>query len=60
MNEKNMKVQEYIVNDYIALRLENRRTNIYVRGKLFNQCKRVVFNIPVNRVEELDEMIRNI
>lgn len=55
-----MNDNEYIVNDYITLKLENRKINIYVKGMLFNQCKRVVFNIPVNRVEELDEMIRSI
>ncbi len=44
------------VNDYITLRLENGKTIIYVKGRLFNQCKRVVFNLPVNRLEELDEI----
>ena len=51
-----MDDNEYVVNAYITLKLEKGKTNIYVKGELFNQCKRVVFNIPINRLVELDEI----
>ena len=51
-----MSTKEFIISEYVTLKLENGRSNIYVNGKLFNQCKRVVFNLAVNRLEELDEI----
>lgn len=57
MNWKNRKKKvEFRVNDYLVLRLENNLTNIYVKGKLFNQCKFLLLNIPVDRVNEFDEI----
>lgn len=47
---------EFRVNEYIVLRLENNRTNIYVEGKLFNHCKYLLLNINRNEFEEYDEL----
>ena len=33
------------INDYITLKHENDRTNIYVKGRFFNQCKYLLINI---------------
>lgn len=32
-------MREFKVNEYITLKLEGGKTNIYVKGQLFNQCK---------------------
>lgn len=39
-------MQEFKVNDLISLRYRYRRTEIYVNGKYFMQCKRLILNIP--------------
>lgn len=44
------------VNEYITLKLERGKTNIYVNGKRFNQCKYLLLNIPVDEIEEFDEI----
>ena len=36
---------EFKINKYITLKLENCKTNIYVEGELFNQCKFLLLNI---------------
>ena len=48
--------KEFVVNDYITLRLENNQTNIYIDGKLFRQCKHLLFNIPSENLENYDEI----
>lgn len=44
-------MKEFIINKYIKLRLEYRKTNLYVNGKLFNQCKYLLVNIPEDKNE---------
>lgn len=46
----------YKVNDYITLKLENRYTQIYVRGKRFLQCIRLVLNIPTDQFNDYDHI----
>ncbi|GAG32110.1 unnamed protein product, partial [marine sediment metagenome] len=52
---------EFIVNDFITLKLENNRTFIYIKGKRFIQCIRLFLQIsPEERdffeeVESIDE-----
>ena len=49
---------EYKINDYLTLRLEDEegesKTNIYVNGELFNQCKYLMLNIPIGDNEKFD------
>jgi small GTP-binding protein len=47
---------EYFINDYLTLRLENNRTNIYVRGKIFSHCKYLLLNIDKNDTEKYDKI----
>lgn len=47
---------EFKVNEYLILRLENAKTNIYVEGKLFKQCKYLLFNVPIDKKQEYDEI----
>ncbi|MFX1450277.1 MAG: HAD family hydrolase, partial [Promethearchaeota archaeon] len=44
------------INQYITLKLEYGRTFIYVNGKKFIQCIRLVLNIPKNDVPQYDEI----
>ena len=52
--EKKEQFNEYKINDYITLKLEDGETNIYVNGRYFNQCKFLMLNIPVNNIEDYD------
>ena len=44
------------INDHLSLRLENGKSNIYVGGKLFNQCKYLLLNIPKNNLSEFKKI----
>ncbi|MFX0002190.1 MAG: leucine-rich repeat domain-containing protein [Candidatus Hodarchaeota archaeon] len=50
------KLKEFKINQYIKLKLEGGRTNIYVNNRLFRQCMYLLLNIPINRIEEYDEI----
>ena len=47
---------EFKIDEFITLKLENGKTNIYVEEKLFKQCKFLLLHIPVKNIDELDEM----
>lgn len=47
---------EFKINEYIIVRLEEGKTNIYVKRRFFNQCKYLLLNIPVNKVSSFDEI----
>jgi len=44
------------INQYITLKLENRKTQIYVKDKLFLQCIQLVLNISKKDVPIYDEI----
>lgn len=44
------------INEYLTLKLEGGTSNIYVRGRLFNQCKYLLLNIPVAHVKKFDNI----
>ena len=48
--------KEFKVNKYITLKLEGRKTNIYVKGQLFNQCRFLMLNIQVDKISSFDEI----
>jgi len=48
--------REFVINKYLKLRLENRRTNIYVNNKRFQQCMYLLLNVDLSRVEDYDEI----
>ena len=43
-------------NDYITLKLEHNQTYIYVKGKRFLQCIRLVLNIQKNNIPDYNEI----
>ncbi|MFW9988160.1 MAG: leucine-rich repeat domain-containing protein [Candidatus Odinarchaeota archaeon] len=48
--------KEFKINEYLKLKLESGRTNIYIKGRIFQQCMYLLLNIPVNRIEDYDEI----
>ncbi|TFG12239.1 MAG: GTP-binding protein [Promethearchaeota archaeon] len=47
------------INDYLSLRLENDKTNIYVGGRLFRQCKYLLLDITKsesNKLKKIDSI----
>lgn len=60
-------MQEYVINNYITLRLENNKTVIYVNNKVFSQCKYILLvnpqekHIPeeINSIDEVSELYSN-
>ncbi|MHA2339493.1 MAG: GTP-binding protein [Candidatus Hodarchaeales archaeon] len=63
---KNSKAVKFKVNDHLTLRLENDKTNIYVDGKLFKTCKRLLLDVPIDsnedpiEIESMDEAVRKL
>ncbi len=49
-------MKDFTVNDFITLKLEKGKTNIYVDNKLFRQCKYLLLNIPVEKITVFDEI----
>ncbi len=47
---------EFKINEYMSLKLENRRTVIYVNNRPFRQCMYLLINIPIDKIEEYDEI----
>lgn len=57
MNKTHLKsTQEYVINEYIKLRLEKGKTQIYVGGKKFIHCKELMLNIPKSDIEDFSEI----
>ena len=44
---------EFKVNQFIILRLEDGKTNIYINNKLFNECKFILVKAKVENLEEI-------
>ena len=49
-------MSEFTINSFITLKLEDGKTNIYVLGELFIQCKYLLMNIPIQDIERYDEI----
>jgi hypothetical protein len=47
---------EFKINTYLSLRLENRRTIIYLNNRPFRQCMYLLLNIPIDKIKEYDEI----
>ena len=52
----NSKIKEFKVNKYILLRLEGKKAVIFVNGKRFIYCKRLIINIPIKDIENYEEI----
>ena len=49
-------MNEFRINPYLSVRLEAKKTMIYVADQPFNQCKLLLLNIPIAEVNSLDEL----
>ncbi len=49
-------MQDFDVNDYLSLRLEDEGTIIYVGKIRFRQCKYLLLNIQTDEIQFLDEI----
>ena len=47
---------DFEINDHLSLRLENNKTNIYVGGRLFSQCKYLLLDISKGKSTELKKI----
>lgn len=54
--ENHIKYAEYVINNYITLKFERGTTQIYIDGKKFIQCIRLILHIPYSEVEKYDEI----
>ncbi len=48
--------REFEINKFLKLKLEAGKTIIYVKGRRFQQCMYLLLNIPVDRIEDYDEI----
>ena len=51
-SEKN----EFKINKFLTVRQEDNEVNIYVNNEKFSQCMYLLLNIPINQIQELDEI----
>jgi len=51
-----MSDKEFRINEFFTLKLERKKTNIYINNKKFIQCKFLLIEIPINDSVELDEL----
>ncbi len=49
-------MQKFRVNQYIELKLVDQKTKIYINGVFFRQCKFLLLNIPVEKINYLDDI----
>ena len=49
-------MKEFRINKHIVLRLDDGKTNIFVNKKLFQKCKFLFLDIPINDIKKLDEV----
>ena len=49
-------MNEFAINDFISLKLEGGKTNIYVKGERFDQCKYLMITIPIEESKKFDEI----
>lgn len=49
-------MKEFRINDYISLKLEGGKTNLYVKGELFDQCKFLLIDIPIESDSSFEDI----
>lgn len=57
-------MNEFVVNEYLSLRLEKGKISIYVNDEKFIQCKYIIFDIPIgasndDECKSIDEYIEH-
>ena len=49
-------MNEFKVNNFLTLKLEKGKTNIYIKGERIKQCKFLMLNIPIQETERFKEI----
>jgi len=49
-------MKEFKINEFLSLKLEENKTNFYVNGKLFEQCKFLMLNIPIEDTQKFEDI----
>ena len=49
-------MEEFVINKFIKLKLENSKTIIYVNNERFNQCKFLLLDIPIEETTSLEDI----
>ncbi len=49
-------MKEFTINEFLSLKLEESKINIYVNGRLFVQCKFLLIHISIEDTEVYDEI----
>ena len=47
---------KFKINEYLELRLENGRSNIYIKGRLVNQCKYLLLTLSNDNFQDYDDI----
>jgi len=47
-------MQTFVANEFISLKLEKGKTQIYINDKLFNQCKFLLITLPVDEFDDFE------
>lgn len=50
-------MQNFKVNEFISLRFEQERTNIYIKGEKFRQCKYLLLDVPLQEAQEVEDIV---
>ena len=49
-------MKEFRVNKFVTIKLEDTETVIYVAGERFDQCKFLLLEIPIESIQNLNEL----
>jgi len=49
-------ILSYKINEYITLKLERNRTEIYIKDRLFRQCKFLIITVPIEDFKNYDQI----
>ncbi|KKM95024.1 hypothetical protein LCGC14_1192380 [marine sediment metagenome] len=49
-------MEDFRINEFIVIKLENNKTIIYINEERFDQCRFLLLNIPINYITPLEEV----
>ena len=49
-------MKEFRVNEYLTVRLEDKKSNIFIKGELFQQCAFLMINIPEEEISSFTKI----
>lgn len=52
---KDPSQEEYKINEFLTVKLEGKRTELYVNNEYFQQCKFLLINIPKENINKFNE-----